>query len=682
LGRARIGMLDFAIRKTTELQLRLPSSEGIALSVLTATRFDELKATNRLPSPSGVALAIMQLTESEKSTPLDIARVLQTDTALSGRVLRLANSSITGRSRAAASVREAVTHLGGRMVRNVALGFSLVSHRSTEVCQAFDYQAFWSNALAMGVAAQVASSQITCISPFAAFTCGLLSQAGRLALATVYPEGYGKILVRSVNCTPDQVRELERAEFATDHNELTEAMMRDWRLPDVCAVAAGRYEHADAPPGPDPDRARSLWQLLRLAAKLANVCVAGNGVLEAQVTELFAAGAEAGITREQMILMCDQVVHEWQEWGKILQVNTQYVRPFAELVEEVRKGKEKLAAPGAANQPVPAPVPPAPAEEKTDDCLSILVAVNDLDELATLSRHLVGAGHIVHVAPDGNAALQRVLETNPHLVIIDWQMPGMTGRALVEALRKTKLGQQLYIILLTTDGQDDAEAEGLDAGADDCLAKPFKMRLLAARLRACTRILQLQNEVRREEEETRRCLAELAVVNRKLQQAALTDSLTGLWNRRFALDRLLADWAESQRTGAPISCMVIDVDHFKPINDAHGHDVGDTVLQAVANVLRGRIRPYDVCCRFGGEEFVVIGAGMDRKTALACAERLRAAVQAEPINAPKGVLKVTISIGVAIKGPTTAAPQSLLKAADEAVYEAKKNGRNQVYARP
>jgi hypothetical protein len=148
--------------------------------VLDATRFDELKASNQLPSPTGVALAILRLGEAETTTPQEIAQILQTDPALSGRVLKIANSAYCGRTRPIGSVREAVTHLGIRLVRNVALGFSLVSQCGRGACRGFDYGGFWSRSLAMGVAAQEVAGYVGQIAPAEAFTCGLLAQVGRL----------------------------------------------------------------------------------------------------------------------------------------------------------------------------------------------------------------------------------------------------------------------------------------------------------------------------------------------------------------------------------------------------------------------------------------------------------------------------------------------------------------------
>jgi diguanylate cyclase (GGDEF)-like protein len=165
-------------------------------------------------------------------------------------------------------------------------------------------------------------------------------------------------------------------------------------------------------------------------------------------------------------------------------------------------------------------------------------------------------------------------------------------------------------------------------------------------------------------------------------KAALTDPLTELYNRRYALERLDQEWSLSARTGEPLACLILDIDHFKRINDTYGHDVGDCVLRLTAGALRDLLRQNDVVCRLGGEEFVLIGPGMTQGMAAACAERLRAGLEARVIEVPGGQVRVTLSIGVAVRTADTASPAELLKAADEAVYAAKKAGRNRVCLPP
>ncbi|HKI37964.1 MAG TPA: diguanylate cyclase [Gemmataceae bacterium] len=639
------------------------------MPLLHATRFDELKAGNQLPSPTGVALAILRLAESETTSAQEIARVLQTDPALSGRVLKIANSAYSGRSRPATSVREAVTHLGVRTVRNVALGFSLVSQCGRGACRGFDYGGFWSRSLAMAVAAQSVAHHSGHVAPAEAFTCGLLGQVGRLALASIYPDEYTEVLERAGPDNPRELCRLERERFATDHNELTGAMLRDWGLPESCVEAARHHENCAESGLPEGHRILGLARLLSVASEMAAVCVAGDEGRAPRVLGLFAASEEVGIAADELIELCDHVVAEWQDWGRILQVETQEVPPFAELA-----GRAREASDAPAVEAVPVVV-----IGEAGGPLSIVVADDNPVELLLLSDYLRTAGHNVHPARDGAEALRLVLEVNPQMVITDWVMPEMDGAALVKALRQTKMGRQFYVIMLTGSQGEDAQVEAFAAGADDYMVKPFSPKLLAARLRACARLVRLQEETRRDKEELRRCMAELGVANRKLQQAALTDALTGLYNRRYALERLEQEWAGVTRSGQPLACMVLDIDHFKRVNDSHGHDVGDRVLEATAKVLRRALRQSDVVCRLGGEEFIVIGSGMDRNSARVCAERLRSQAEGQVIEVAGAALRVTLSIGVAVRTADTASPTELLKAADQAMYAAKQGGRNRVF---
>jgi diguanylate cyclase (GGDEF)-like protein len=396
---------------------------------------------------------------------------------------------------------------------------------------------------------------------------------------------------------------------------------------------------------------------------MAGVCVTAGQGRSSAVLGLFTACEELGVPQAQLVELCDRVVAEWQEWGELLQVDTRAVPPFAELAGRARES----AAHGDAE-----------SELAAADRLTIVVVDDDPVELRLLMKHLIRAGHAVYAAANGADAPRLVLEVNPQLVITDWVMPGLDGTALVKALRQTKLGRQVYVIMLTCSEEDETQVEAFEAGADDYIVKPFRPRLLAARLRACGRVVRLQEEVRLDKEELRRCMAELGVANRKLQQAALTDALTGLSNRPYALDRLDKEWAGATRSGKPLACLLLDIDHFKRVNDTYGHDVGDLVLRETARVLRDALRQSDVICRLGGEEFLVIGPEMDQQAARCCAERLRAAVESQVIEVGSGRVRVTVSIGAAVRTEEANGPTELLKAADQAVYAAKAAGRNQV----
>jgi len=201
-------------------------------------------------------------------------------------------------------------------------------------------------------------------------------------------------------------------------------------------------------------------------------------------------------------------------------------------------------------------------------------------------------------------------------------------------------------------------------------------KLLLAQLRAGERVVSLQTEAESDREEIQRVAAGLAMNNRRLQEAALLDPLTGIPNRRYAMDRIHQEWSAAERSTRPLSCMLIDVDHFKSINDTYGHDVGDMVLRRVSEVLKQTARTQDVICRIGGEEFLVVCPDTDAAAAVQCAERLRQATGSMRIPIGKVSLQLTISVGVAAMDATMRGPESMIKAADQAVYAAKHAGRN------
>ena len=216
-----------------------------------------------------------------------------------------------------------------------------------------------------------------------------------------------------------------------------------------------------------------------------------------------------------------------------------------------------------------------------------------------------------------------MLQEFPQVLVLDDFHAGTEVDALCRHLRQARLGRYLYVLALTDSLQQAVMSAVFAAGADDFLVKPVDPCLLAARLQASQRIIALQEDAHRDKEEMRRFAMELAVANRRLHHAAYEDALTRLPNRRFGLERLSQEWARASRMSQRLACIMADVDHFKRINDTYGHDIGDEVLQALADVIRGSIRTSDLACRLGGEEFVILCPDTDLKGAQLCAERLR-----------------------------------------------------------
>jgi diguanylate cyclase (GGDEF)-like protein len=202
--------------------------------------------------------------------------------------------------------------------------------------------------------------------------------------------------------------------------------------------------------------------------------------------------------------------------------------------------------------------------------------------------------------------------------------------------------------------------------------------VLLARIKGGQRVVELQERVTSDRKMIMRQVAELGLVTRKLRNAALTDVLTELPNRRYAMKRLEADWESSTRTGGAMSVVMLDIDNFKRINDTHGHDVGDTVLKETARVLRTSTRQGEEASRLGGEEFFIVCPNSTESQAAVCAERVRSAIERNLIKAGAFDGNVTVSLGVAQRTPEMVNFDALIKASDEAVYAAKAAGRNRV----
>ena len=645
-------------------------------------RFDELKATDRLPSPTGVGLEILRLTQNEETTVQELSRTLQTDPALAGRILKLANSVQFGGSRTSGCVDDAVVRLGFGAVRNVALGFSLLSAQRNGDCTKFDYEKYWARSLAAAIASQMLSAHSRAVTAVDGYTCGLLSRIGRLALACVYPEEYSQILTAAADERPGNLVGLEQEQFATDHNELGAAMLLDWRLPNIFAVAIQHHEQPQDSGLSESSRDMKLTKQIHLANLMAGVCVAGEDERPIFLSELQAASGILDLDEDKLTEFSEQVNEQWLESAKALGLATEFASPAAKADCQVQPPSADSGTDGGQNPTEIAPN--SSANDRYDpggdqlESLRILVVEDEAITLRRLEKYLSESGHTVTTATGGRDGLRLALETKPQLVITDWMMPEMDGLEFCRVLRRSDAGRQMYIIVLTSCGADES-LQAFEAGADDYVIKPFRPNLLEGRLHAGMRVVQLQEELAREKEKIDRQVAELAVANRMLQKVALTDALTGLPNRRSLMDRLAEEWDEASRHGRALACLMLDIDHFKRVNDVHGHDAGDEVLRDTAQVLKKQVRRYDVPARSGGEEFVVICPGVDLEHARGIADRVRAAVEANTVAVANGPeLNVTVSIGAAALSDDVANPDALIKAADEAMYAAKNAGRNRV----
>lgn len=292
-----------------------------------------------------------------------------------------------------------------------------------------------------------------------------------------------------------------------------------------------------------------------------------------------------------------------------------------------------------------------------------------------VSRHLLEAtlrrwNYEVIVASDGTEAWA-VLEQPgaPSLAILDWMMPGLTGPEICRLVRKQNREPYTYILLLTSKSLKEEVIEGLEAGADDYITKPFNQHELNVRLRAGRRIVELQAELMRAREE--------------LREQATHDSLTRIWNRAAILELLQHEIERSSREKAPLSVVMVDLDNFKLINDTHGHVAGDAVLYETVRRMQTSMRSYDAIGRYGGEEFLIVLPRCDSESSFKQAERLRVALAADAMKLSECAVLVAASFGVTTaQDASRATSEGLVHAADTALLQAKRQGRNRVVFLP
>jgi diguanylate cyclase (GGDEF)-like protein len=306
--------------------------------------------------------------------------------------------------------------------------------------------------------------------------------------------------------------------------------------------------------------------------------------------------------------------------------------------------------------------------------MKILIAEDDLLSSLILRKTLEKMGHEVVSVVDGAEAWQRLEQEDVRLVISDWMMPRMDGLEFCRRIRSRRNTPYVYVILLTAKQQRKDRIEGLGAGADDFLLKPLDRGELMARVHVAVRILMMQEELERRTHALEDAHAELQRRNECLAEAAVSDSLTGLKNRRHFYEVLDSSFSFAMRKGLPMSVVMLDVDQFKPYNDLYGHPAGDGVLVELAQTLLANARAHDLVARYGGEEFVILLPGTDADAARVFCERVRAKIAGRPWP----LRPITASLGFSTTTSTTLSPAQLIDEADRALYHSKELGRNRV----
>lgn len=304
--------------------------------------------------------------------------------------------------------------------------------------------------------------------------------------------------------------------------------------------------------------------------------------------------------------------------------------------------------------------------------MKILIADDDAVSRRLMQRTLEQRGYEVVTVDNGRAAVKELLRPEgPRLALMDWMMPELDGPDVCRQVRKRQEHPYIYITLLTSKESSEDIVAGLEAGADDYLTKPCNFEELKARLRSGQRILELEDK--------------LVDAREEMRFKATHDALTSLWDRGAILSLLKSELKHSQRTQNPLLLLLCDVDHFKKINDTHGHLVGDEILREVALRLQGAVRTYDMVGRYGGEEFLLVLGGSAQTGGPAAlmenrAEQVRQAIASTPFLTSMGPISISISIGAfTISEAASSLPTDLLLGhVDAALYKAKAGGRNRI----
>ena len=290
-----------------------------------------------------------------------------------------------------------------------------------------------------------------------------------------------------------------------------------------------------------------------------------------------------------------------------------------------------------------------------------VLAIDDTQDIHDLLRvRLRSEGLELYHALSAEDGLARARELLPDLILLDVDMPKMNGFDLCQRLKSDAATSGIPIIFLSAASDVGDKVKGFDLGAVDYVTKPFNTAELRARVRAALRTKRYQD---------------------LLAQRAQIDALTGLWNRGYFEQRLQDEVAAAKRYGRAVTLVLVDLDHFKTINDTHGHPFGDRVLQATGEVLTSSVRATDAACRYGGEEFALVLTETDLVGAQTCAERVRSQIEKLELTSKGKPVPTSASLGVACTTQIpreNMTPEALLGAADRALYAAKQSGRNRI----
>ncbi len=599
----------------------------------------QIQALGQLPSPSDTALKLFSLLNSNDAGLKEIAAVVKSNLTLTIRLLRLANRPGTGAVRPVANVEEALLRLGLKVAVHLATGLSVLddalAHQRAEVSA---YLILCRCSLAAAVASEWLTDHpgIPAAAP-EMFTTALLSRVGQLALLRFYPEAYGP-MVEAVRESGALIA-LERQSFGVDHVAVGQALLRDWGFPEILADVIQESElHPER--AHQHDRKSIMAQVLRFSWEMAPALERGDLPLLQQRlrTALAALGLDQPLANLEE--QAQFLYRQWQVWEK----------------------DQLPARPTAVETTAPSEMTADPAREPLTILLChprALYPEGSLEALGAAGFEVVTCTTLEEAARP--AALNQVS------MLVAW-MDGVSLSIQNQGLFSV-LNDRAHALLVLSDQQDQTlQADWMAMGVDAILPLNTGSALLCAQIVRIAERVRLHQVLERERTAHRQVLSQLVVTARKLHHQSLTDPLTELSNRRMAEVFLKRHWAQSERRRTPLSCMIIDMDHFKLINDHHGHDAGDRVLQTFAELLNNQCRQEDLAVRFGGDEFLLICPLTPLAELEFVPKRLLAA--ASQLALDTGPLQ--FSFGLAERDfATMRAPEDLLLLADQRLLAAK-----------
>jgi len=309
--------------------------------------------------------------------------------------------------------------------------------------------------------------------------------------------------------------------------------------------------------------------------------------------------------------------------------------------------------------------------ERTTGKTRILLVEHAHPQASVIRNLLESSDHEVIVADNGDAVLRIVESHNPDVIILDCLLPDLDSAQVCRSLKQNRETSGIPIIMLTDKKSTSAKVAGLSAGADDYILKPCDDDELSALICARLRTKSGWDELKQKTQQLQEMLT-------RVETLAQLDSLTGLYNRRRFEMVFGTEFKRAVRHELPLSCLVLDIDHFKAVNDTYGHQAGDTVLREIVKIIQQSIREIDTPARWGGEEFIILSPNTPKENAMTVGERIRRAVANHGFSGVRD-RQITVSIGIAgIPDPAMTTMEALIHASDLSMYEAKKGGRNRV----